>query len=132
MGKEKVRRVLVFEAEDCNDPLYDHIVEILKKYDPSFVYRGRGDGDWINLAFDVEEYQYKIEDNNGDDAFCVCYSEEEALTEIESTMQTVWDLYCSMYPDKDVTWLNRYLDCGDTTEIYVPGTDEYTKVTIMW
>lgn len=26
------------------------------------------------------------------------------------------------YPESDVTWLNRLLDCGDTTEIYVPDT----------
>lgn len=47
---------------------------------------------------------------------------EEACEWIDKEM-TVWhDVLFEQYPHADVTWLNRLLDCGNTTEIYVPDT----------
>lgn len=48
--------------------------------------------------------------------------ETEALIWINEEMDTWYDLLCTMYPGADITWLNRLMDCGDTTEIYIPGT----------
>ena len=46
----------------------------------------------------------------------------EAAEWIYTEMDNWCELLCNMYPNGDVTWLNRFLDCGDTTEIYIPGT----------
>lgn len=36
---------------------------------------------------------------------------------------SIWrDCLYDEYPDADVTWLNRLMDCGDVTEIYIPDT----------
>ena len=55
---------------------------------------------------------------------------EEACKWIEREMQDWWDLFCEQYPDADVIWLNRLLDCGDTTEIYIPDTNICINCTL--
>lgn len=47
---------------------------------------------------------------------------EEACEWIDRQMNTWNEILYEEYPESDVTWLNRLLDCGDTTEIYVPDT----------
>ena len=48
--------------------------------------------------------------------------EQEAVEWIDREMSIWRDVLYDKYPDLDVTWLNRFLDCGDTTTIYVPDT----------
>ena len=49
-------------------------------------------------------------------------TEEEACKWIERQMSEWYEMLCNEYPDSDVTWLNRLLDVGDVTEIYIPNT----------
>lgn len=49
-------------------------------------------------------------------------TETEAAEWISTEMDDWYEILCDMYPNGDVTWLNRLLDCGDTTEIYIPDT----------
>ena len=78
-------------------------------------------------------YKYKYESNiGGNDGIWEFDTEEEAVRSIDQVMQSEYDRYCDKYPNADVTWLNRLLDCGDETEIYVPNTDEYVRIKIMW
>lgn len=53
--KSMVTKELTFEAEDCNDPLWGHVIEILKKHDSSFDGVMYGDGDQMTFKFKVEE-----------------------------------------------------------------------------
>lgn len=58
-------------------------------------------------------------------------TEEEAVLWIDKAMQGWWDILCKQYPAADVTWLNKYLDCGDITEIYVPDTSVVVSCELM-
>ena len=49
-------------------------------------------------------------------------TETEATEWIERQMDDWYETLCDNYPDADVTWLNRLLDVGNVTEIYIPGT----------
>ena len=49
-------------------------------------------------------------------------TETEATEWIERQMDDWYETLCDNYPDADVTWLNRLLDVGNATEIYIPGT----------
>lgn len=49
-------------------------------------------------------------------------TETEATEWIERQMGDWYETLCDNYPDADVTWLNRLLDVGNVTEIYIPGT----------
>ena len=75
---------------------------------------------------------FKYEDNNGDDFEYKYEKEKDAVKEIEEIMETEYESLCEEYPESDVTWLNRLLDCGNETEIYVPDTDEYRRIKMLW
>lgn len=46
--KTQSENILVFEAEDCNDPRWEVIINILEKNIPGFEVR-YADGDWMNF-----------------------------------------------------------------------------------
>lgn len=48
---------------------------------------------------------------------------------INREMQFWYDVFCEKYPNADVTWTNRLLDSGNTTEIYIPDTSINVSVT---
>lgn len=58
-------------------------------------------------------------------------SEKEALVWIETEMQEWHWMLCEEYPTYDVTWINRLMDYGDTTEIYVPDTNILISCTLI-
>ncbi len=72
-------------------------------------------------------YGYICTDNLGQENIKAFVTEEETVKEISNTLQFAYDEYCELYPDSDVTWLNRLLDAGSTSEVYVPDSDCYTK-----
>lgn len=45
--------VLIFEAEDCNDPMWDYVINILSKNIPGFSV-GYGKGNWMAFAIPKE------------------------------------------------------------------------------
>ena len=47
---------------------------------------------------------------------------EESCKWIDDFMQFRWNELCNEYPNTDIVWLNRLLDCGNETTIYVPNT----------
>ena len=49
-------------------------------------------------------------------------TEQEACEWIERQMSDWWDTLRDEYPDVDITWLNRYLDVSNVTEIYIPDS----------
>lgn len=59
-----------FDADDVNDPILDHIIDILEKYDPEFVGVQYGDGNIVTLQFNddfyVEDFGYDEEDFDDD------------------------------------------------------------------
>lgn len=79
------------------------------------------------------KYRCKYEDNKGgNDGIWEFDTEEEAVKVITQTMESEYERYCNEYPTADVVWLNRLLDVEDTTEVYVVGHDDYTRIIIMW
>ena len=75
-------------------------------------------------------YGYQYTNNLGDDRMYAFDNLEDAAKEITATMQFAYDEYCEQYPDCDVIWLNRYLDCSNTSEVYVPSSDCYTRTEL--
>lgn len=43
--------ILIFEADDLEDELWQHVIEVLKKNDPSFKGVRYADGNWMNFVF---------------------------------------------------------------------------------
>lgn len=72
------------------------------------------------------KYHDTIEPQNYDIEFP---TEQEAMEWISEEMNEWWDIICTNYPNTDACWLNRYLDCGDTTEIYIPATSVVISCT---
>ena len=71
-----------------------------------------------NLKGDGTVFKVKYYDTVDPQNFELEFEREtEALIWINEEMDTWYDLLCTMYPDSDIIWL-----CGDTTEIYIPGT----------
>jgi hypothetical protein len=75
-------------------------------------------------------YGYQYTNNLGDDQMYAFENLEDTVKDITATLQFAYDEYCEQYPDCDVTWLNRYLDCSNTSEVYVPDSDCYTRCEI--
>ena len=50
-------------------------------------------------------------------------TETDATKWIDNEMQAWRDALNTLYPKRDVTWLNNLLDCSDKTEIYIPNTN---------
>lgn len=48
-------------------------------------------------------------------------TEREAYEWIDEQMTIWWDCLCYEYPDADICWVNRLLDCSNKTEIYIPN-----------
>lgn len=65
------------------------------------------------------KYYDTVEPQNFEKSF---KTEQEACEWISVQMSIWWDELIENYWNLDVTWLNRYMDCGDTTEIYIPDT----------
>lgn len=79
------------------------------------------------------KYKFKYESNiGGNDGIWEFDTEEEAVRTINQMMESEYERYCDKYPTADVAWLNRLLDVSDTTEIYVSGYDDYTRIIMMW
>ena len=76
-------------------------------------------------------YAYIYTDNLGQDFIHTYDTLEDCLKDVTDTLQYAYDEYCAIDASWDVTWINRYLDCGNTSEVYVPGTDKYTKCEIQ-
>ena len=75
-------------------------------------------------------YGIDYSDNLGND-YLECFAlSEDAAVEIVNKLQFAYDEYCATYPDSDVVWTNRLLDCGNISEVYVPDSDCYTKVEL--
>ena len=69
-------------------------------------------------------FKVKYHDTIEPQEFEVEFETEEAACEWISRQMSIWmDVLCEEYPDADVTWLNRLLDVGNTTEIYIPDTN---------
>ena len=66
-------------------------------------------------------------DNLGNDSMTFYKSHEDRYKFINGILQFAYDEYCATYPDENVTWDNRYLLFEDTSEVYVPGSDCYTR-----
>jgi len=49
-------------------------------------------------------------------------TEKDMYEWINETMETWYENLCEQHPDADVVWLNRLLDSGNETEIYIPDT----------
>jgi len=56
---------------------------------------------------------------------------DKACEWIAITMQDLWDTLFERYPMDDIVWLNRYLDVGDTTEIYVVDSNIEVVCTLI-
>lgn len=54
---------------------------------------------------------------------------EEACKWIEREMQDWWNLFCEH--SLNAVWINRLLDCGDTTKIYIPSTNIRVSCTLI-
>ena len=76
-------------------------------------------------------YGFEYTDNLGNEELCSFENVEDAARNIEGRLMFAYDEYCKTYPDSDVTWLNRYLDCGNTAEVYVPDSDCYTRCELF-
>ena len=76
-------------------------------------------------------FEVKYEDNYGADVLKF-ETEELAVKTICDMMQKNYDSFLEKYPDKDVIWTNRLLDCGDITEIYIDDINEYCLMKILW
>ena len=97
------------------------------------------DGDTViachKIDIDVNniKYKFKYESNLGvDDGILEFDTEEEAIETINRIMESTYEEYCNEYPTADVVWLNRLLDVGNTTEVYISGQDDYTRIIMMW
>ena len=64
---------------------------------------------WCNTGGEESTEEFRTERE-----MCICIYDE---------MQKQYDLLCGEYPNEDITWLNRYLDCGNVTEVYIPDTN---------
>ena len=58
-------------------------------------------------------------------------TETEAVKWIDEEMNTWYETLHDMYPNDDVTWINRLMDCGDTMEIYIPDTSVVVSCTFI-
>ena len=76
-------------------------------------------------------YKFNYEINTGKGRFWFD-TEEEAVKKIDEIMERMYNKYCNKYPNADVIWLNRLLDAGDITEVYVDGHDDFIRITILW
>ncbi len=76
-------------------------------------------------------YGYIYTDNLGQESYHAFKTVEEAANDISNTLQFAYDEYCDLYPDCDVTWLNRLLDVGNVSEVYVPASDCYTRCELF-
>lgn len=65
------------------------------------------------------KYHDTVEPMNFEERF---NTQEEAVEWINRQMSIWRDSLYDEYPEADVTWLNRFLDCGNVTEIYIPDT----------
>lgn len=74
--------------------------------------------------------QYKYEDNKGNEGTAYFNEESEMYEDISQIMQDIYDNLCVGFENADVTWLNRLLDAGNTTEIYIPNTDIFYRITV--
>lgn len=70
----------------------------------------------------IEPQSYEVE----------CDTETEAIKWIENEMNNWWEILCDKYPTADVCWLNRLLDVGDTTEMYIPDTSVVVSCTLIY
>ena len=68
-------------------------------------------------------YKVKWYNTGGEESTEEFRTEREMCICIHDEMQKQYDLLCDEYPNEDVTWLNRYLDCGNVTEVYIPDTN---------
>lgn len=60
------------------------------------------------------------------------FETEQAMCEwVTETMRDAYHRLCDRFPKADVTWINRFLDCGCTTEVYVPDTSIYVSCEIV-
>ena len=66
-------------------------------------------------------------DNLGNDGMKFYKSHEERQKFMDGILQFAYDEYCATYPDENITWENKYFFFGDTSEVYVPGSDCYTR-----
>ena len=57
-------------------------------------------------------------------------TEREMDEWITTEMETWWEILCNEYPNVNACWINRYLDCGNVTEIYIPDTNIVIQCTI--
>lgn len=76
-------------------------------------------------------YKYMYSDSNGNEEIVSFENEKEMYENINEIMQDIYDNLCVAYEDKDVTWLNRLLDVGNVTEIYVLDTNISYSITIL-
>lgn len=76
-------------------------------------------------------YGYIYTDNLGHECCHSFVTAEEASNDISNTLQYAYDEYCAMYPEGDVTWINRLLDVSNVSEVYVPDTGSYTRCELF-
>ncbi len=72
-------------------------------------------------------YGLEYSDNTGESFYDWFPTLEQVCLRITRELQNAYDRYCNEAPSADVTWVNRYLDCGNTAEVYVPGSDLFTR-----
>ena len=75
-------------------------------------------------------YAYEYTDNTGEETIHTFDTLEECTKALTECLEGIYDELCDKNPSWDVTWLNRYLDCSNTSEVYVPGTDIFSRCEI--
>ncbi len=110
----------------------------IKREDPStndfydiLVYDRTLSSDEINHYSLTPMYGYIYTDNLGQECYHAFATMDEAIKDIQNTLQFAYEEYCNLYPDSDITWLNRLMDVGNVSEVCVPDSDCYTRCELF-
>ncbi len=102
-----------------------------KKYHDVLMYENPLDKEYIRHFSLTPLYAYEYTDNTGEETIHTFDTMEECTEALAKTLDGVYEKYCAENNSWDVTWINRLLDCGNTSEVYVPGTDKFARCEIQ-